>query len=154
MRRAVLATALLIAASPACAADNSVALALDEVHTLTFKTPVATVYVGNPTIADVTMLDARHAFVQGKGYGRTNLVALNQDGVQVFNTSITVTGASGGNTVVLNRGSQRITLNCAGQRCEPTPMAGDGKDAYDPANAVATTHQNNARAAAGGAGGQ
>ena len=150
MRRALFAAALLTAA-PAYADD--VNLGLDQVHTLTFKRPVATVYVGNPAIADITMIDARHAFVQGKGYGRTNFVALNQDGVQVFGTSITVTGASNGNTVVLNRGSQRITLNCAGQRCEPTPMPGDGKDSYDPANAVATTHQSKARAAAGGTGG-
>jgi hypothetical protein len=148
MRRALFAAALL-AATPALAAGD-VRLGLDEVHTLTFKRPVATVYVGNPAIADITMIDARHAFVQGKGYGRTNFVALNQDGVQVFGTSITVTGASSGNTVVLNRGAQRITLNCAGQRCEPTPMPGDGKDAYDPNNAIATTHQNNARAAAAG----
>jgi hypothetical protein len=147
MRR-VLFAAVLLASAPAYAASD-VRLGLDEVHTLTFKRPVATVYVGNPAIADITMIDARHAFVQGKGYGRTIFVALNQDGVQVFGTSITVTGASNGNTVVLNRGSQRITLNCAGQRCEPTPMPGDGKDAYDPANGVATTHRSNARAAAG-----
>lgn len=146
MRRALFAAAFL-ASTPAFAAGD-VRLGLDEVHTLTFQRPVATVYVGNPAIADITMIDARHAFVQGKGYGRTNFVALNQDGVQVFGTSITVTGASSGNTVVLNRGAQRITLNCAGQRCEPTPMPGDGKDAYDPNNAVATAHQNNARAAA------
>src|SRR5688572_16762653 len=114
MRRVLFAAALLTSA-PAYAAGD-VRLGLDEVHTLTFKRPVATVYVGNPAIADITMIDARHAFVQGKGYGRTNFVALNQDGVQVFNTSITVTGASTGNTVVLNRGAQRITLNCAGQR--------------------------------------
>lgn len=150
MRRVLFAAALL-ATAPAYAASD-VHLGLDEVHTLTFKRPVATVYVGNPAIADITMIDARHAFVQGKGYGRTNFVALNQDGVQVFSTNITVTGASTGNTVVLNRGAQRITLNCAGQRCEPTPMPGDGKDAYDPANAVATTHRNTARAAAGAAG--
>lgn len=151
MRRALFAAALFTTV-PAYA--NDVSLGLDQVHTLTFKRPVATVYVGNPSIADITMIDARHAFVQGKGYGRTNLVALNQDGVQIFNTNITVTGANSGNTVVLNRGSQRITLNCAGQRCEPTPMPGDGKDAYDPANAVATAHQTNARTAASGAGGQ
>jgi len=148
MRRVIFAAALL-AAVPAYAAGD-VRLGLDEVHTLTFKRPVATVYVGNPAIADITMIDARHAFVQGKGYGRTNLVALNQDGAQVFNTNITVTGSDSGSTVVLNRGSQRITLNCAGQRCEPTPMPGDGKDAYDPNNPVATAHQNNARTAAAG----
>src|ERR1700709_452244 len=130
MHRAVFIAATFFAVAPAYAADknNAVALALDEVHTLPSRTPVSTVYVGNPTIADVTMIDARHAFVQGKGYGRTNLVALNRDNVQVFNTHITVTGNDGGGTVTLNRGAQRITLNCAGGRCEPTPMPGDSKD--------------------------
>ncbi len=154
MRRALLAAALLAAtpvfATPAYAAgkNDSVALALDEVHTLTFRTPVSTVYVGNPSIADVTMIDARHAFVQGKGYGRTNIMALNRDNVMVFNTHITVTGSNGGGTVTLNRGAQRVTLNCAGGRCEPTPMPGDGKDIYDSASAQATSHQAAARGAA------
>jgi hypothetical protein len=157
MRRALFVAALLAATAPAHAArkpaphpavNDAVALALDEVHTLTFRAPVATVYVGNPAIADVTMIDARHAFVQGKGYGRTNVIALNRDNVQVFNTHITVTGNEGGGTVTLNRGAQRVTLSCGGGRCEPTPMPGDGKDAYDAANTQATSHQGAARAAA------
>ena len=145
MRRAFFAAAALIAATPVSAAGDSVALSLDEVRTVTFKTPVATVYVGNPTIADVTMLDARHAFVQGKGYGRTNLVALNRDNVQVFNTHITVTGNNAGGTVTLNRGAQRVTLNCAGGRCEPTPMPGDDQKAYDSAASQTAAHQSAAR---------
>ena len=154
MRRALFAVTL-IAASPVLAAGrgDSVALALDEVHTLTFRTPVSTVYVGNPTIADVTMIDARHAFVQGKGYGRTNIMALNRDNVMVFNTHITVTGSNGGGTVTLNRGAQRVTLNCAGGRCEPTPMPGDSKDT-DAVNGQMTAHQaaaSTASAAASGA---
>jgi hypothetical protein len=155
MRRALFVAALLAAATPVCihaawaaGKNGAVALALDEVHTLTFRNPVATVYVGNPTIADVTMIDARHAFVQGKGYGRTNIVALNRDNVQVFNASVTVTANDGGGTVILNRGAQRITLNCAGGRCEPTPMPGDGKDSYDAANGQAAAHQGAARGAA------
>ena len=149
MRRAILAAAFL-AAVPAYAAskNDSVALALDEVHTLTFRTPVSTVYVGNPTIADVTMIDAKHAFVQGKGYGRTNIVALNRDNVTVFNTQVTVTGSEGGGTVTLNRGAQRVTLSCAGGRCEPTPMPGDGKDLYDSLTSQVTAHQTAARGAA------
>lgn len=162
MRRAILAVALLAATAPAFAAgqtvvkkavrkpadkNESVALALDEVHTLIFRTPVATVYVGNPTIADVTMIDARHAFVQGKGYGRTNIMALNHDNVMVFNTHVTVTGSQGGGTVTLNRGAQRVTLNCAGGRCEPTPMPGDGKDS-DAFQGQITAHQGLARTAA------
>jgi type IV secretory pathway protease TraF len=146
MRRALFAAALF-AAAPAYAAskNDSVALALDEVHTLTFRTPVSTVYVGNPTIADVTMIDARHAFVQGKGYGRTNIMALNRDNVMVFNTHVTVTGADGGGTVTLNRGAQRVTLNCAGGRCEPTPMPGDSKETYDTINNQSASHQTTAR---------
>ena len=124
------------------------ALALDEVHTLTFRTPVSTVYVGNPAIADVTMIDARHAFVQGKGYGRTNIMALNHDNVMVVNTRVTVTGSDGGGTVTLNRGAQRVTLNCAGGRCEQTPMPGDGKDSYEALNGQNTSHQAAARGAA------
>ena len=151
MRRMLIAATLLACATQVDAAphqtgkSSDVALALDEVHTLTFKAPIATVYVGNPAIADVTMIDSRHAFVQGKGYGRTNIVALNHDNVQVFNTRITVTGNEGGGTVTLNRGAQRITLNCAGGRCEPTPTPGDDQKTYDTQNQEAATHQGAAR---------
>lgn len=148
MRRAFLAVAALIAATPASAAGDSVALALDEVRTVTFKTPVATVYVGNPTIADVTMLDARHAFVQGKGYGSTNLVALNRDNKQIFNANIAVVGAKDTNTVTLNRGVQRVTLTCAGGRCEPTPMPGDDQKAFNAASSALGAHQAAARSLA------
>jgi Flp pilus assembly secretin CpaC len=165
MRRALIAAALIAiapaAVTPAWAAAkvvkktvkpetpkvDGVALSLDEVRTLAFRTPVSTVYVGNPSIADVTMIDARHAFVQGKGYGRTNVMALNRDNSVVANTQVTVTGNQGGGTVTLNRGAQRVTLNCTGGRCEPTPMPGDGKDA-DAVNTQTTAHQNAARTAA------
>jgi len=164
MRRALIAAALLALATPALAAGKSdaakkhpvkaeppkssgVALGLDEVNTLTFKTPVSTVYVGNPSIADVTMIDARHAFVQGKGYGRTNIMALNHYNVMVFNTHVSVTGSSGGGTVTLNRGAQRVTLNCVGGRCESTPMPGDGKESIE-ALGQETAHQSAARGAA------
>ncbi|HET7084257.1 MAG TPA: pilus assembly protein N-terminal domain-containing protein [Rhizomicrobium sp.] len=125
--------------------NDYVALGLDEVHTLTFRGPVSTVYVGNPAIADVTMIDARHAFIQGKGYGRTNVMALNRDNVMVFNTHITVTGTDSGGTVTLNRGAHRVTLSCAGGRCEPTATPGDAKDSYDSVNNQVSTHQTVAR---------
>jgi hypothetical protein len=153
MRRVLLAAALIAAApamTPAWAAG--VDLALDEVHTVTFKNPVATVYVGNPAIADITMIDARHAFVQGKSYGRTNIVALNHDGQQVFNTSIMVTGGDSDGIVTLNRGAQRITYSCAGGRCEPTPMPGDAPAAFDAATGQANQHQSAAKGAATGEG--
>jgi hypothetical protein len=155
MRRAIFAAILTTAALPAFAATKSaaVSLSLDEVHTLTFQRPVATVYVGNPSIADITMIDSRHAFVLGKAYGRTNIVALNPDGVQVFGTHVTVTGNDTAGTVTLNRGTQRVTYSCTGNRCEPTPVPGDGKDSFDAANSQIGTHQGAAKSAANAAGG-
>lgn len=146
MRRILLAAAFLASAGYADAAPKGggVALALDEVHTLTFKGPIATVYVGNPAIADVTMIDTRHAFVQGKSYGRTNIVALDRDNTQVFSTNVFVTGSESG-TVTLNRGTQRITLTCAGGHCDPTPTPGDDQKSYDAENSQVLSHQAAAR---------
>lgn len=147
MRRILLAAAFVASAGVANAAPkgDGVALALDEVRTLTFKNPIATVYVGNPSIADVTMIDARHAFVQGKSYGRTNIVALDRENTTVFNTNVSVSGGQGGGTVTLNRGAQRVTLTCAGGRCEPTPTPGDDQKSYDTENNQLNTHQAAAR---------
>ena len=150
MRRILLAAVLVASTGFAHAAPKGegVALALDEVRTLTFKNPIATVYVGNPSIADVTMIDARHAFVQGKSYGHTNIVALDKENTQVFGTSVFVTGGQGAGTVTLNRGAQRVTLTCAGGRCEPSPTPGDEQKAYDTQNSEMNTHQAAARAMA------
>ena len=147
MRLILLAAAIVASTGIAHAAPkgDGVALALDEVRTLTFKNPITTVYVGNPSIADVTMIDARHAFVQGKSYGRTNIVALDRENTTVFNTNVSVSGGQGGGTVTLNRGAQRVTLTCAGGRCEPTPTPGDEQKTYDIENNQLNTHQAAAR---------
>ena len=53
---------------------------MDEVRMVTFVKPVATVYVGNPMIADITVIDSRHVFVLGKAFGATNIIALDSNG--------------------------------------------------------------------------
>ena len=121
--------------------NEGVGLTLDEVRTLSFKDPISTIYVGNPAIADVTMIDARHAFVQGKSYGHTNIVALDKENAQVFDTHVSVSGGQGGGTVTLNRGAQRITLTCGGGRCEPSPTPGDDQKSYSAENSQLNDHQ-------------
>jgi hypothetical protein len=59
-----------------------------------------------------------------------------------------VVGARDSGTVTLNRGAQRVTLTCAGGRCEPTPTPGDDQKAFDAANNQANTHQAQARSVA------
>lgn len=145
MRRILFAAATLLAAGPAHAAG--VSIAMDEVRTVTFPKSVSTIYVGNPSIADINMIDSRHAFILGKGYGNTNMLALDQDGKQVSNTYISVLAREDA-TVTLQKGSNRVTYSCAARHCEATPQPGDGKDVFDAANNQITAHQSTAKTAA------
>jgi Flp pilus assembly secretin CpaC len=149
MRKLIIAASLAIAL-PAPAFAAGIALAMDEVRTVSFKTPVATVYVGNPSIADINMIDARHAFVIGKGFGNTNIVALDGDGKQVFDTSIAVlaTAANASSTLVLNRGAQRSTYSCTASHCEAAPQLGDDHTTFDAINGQLASHIAAAKSAA------
>jgi len=151
MRNVIFAASLAITL-PAPAFAAGIALSMDEVRTVSFATPVATVYVGNPAIADINMIDARHAFVIGKGFGSTNFVALDGDGKQVFDTNIAVLGSAtnAGSTLLLNRGTQRATYSCTTSHCEAMPEPGDGKDAFESINSQLQTHSAAAKSAAAG----
>lgn len=150
MRNVFFAAGLALAL-PAPAFAAGIALAMDEVRTVSFAVPVATVYVGNPSIADINMIDARHAFVIGKAFGNTNIVALDGDGKQVFDTQIAVlaSAANAESTLVLNRGVQRSTYSCTPGHCEAMPEPGDGKDAFEAINSQLATHSAAAKSAAG-----
>jgi hypothetical protein len=123
-----IAAAIVIAAglTGGQAFAGGVAVPMDEVRTVAFAKPVATVYVGNPAIADINMIDARHAFVLGKSYGTTNIIALDNAGRTVSNTYVSVSGSNGA-TVTLMKGNTQTTLSCTGQRCEAAPRPGDAR---------------------------
>jgi|ERR1051326_215146 Flp pilus assembly secretin CpaC len=152
MRLFVLAALAVFSAGAALSADTArasdLSVPLDEVTAITFGKPVSTVYVGNPAIADINMIDARHGFVLGKGFGSTNVIALNHDGVQISNTRINVLSASRESTVTLNRGAARVTYSCSATRCEASPQPGDGKDAFGEAAGQLGAHQQTAEKAA------
>ena len=112
-------------------ADN-VEIPLDQVHVLTFKAPVKTVFVGNPVIADITVIDPTHVFILGKNFGTTNLVALDDKGREFFNERVTVLDRPG-TTVTLQRGVAKTTLNCDTARCQTAPTPGDEAAPYDAA---------------------
>jgi hypothetical protein len=121
-------------------AAPAITVPMDEVRVVAFSQPISTIYVGNPIIADVSMIDNKHAFVLGKSFGATNIVALNADGKQVVNDAVSVYGRSS-NTVILHRGTAQATYACAGARCESAPMPGDDKDSFDSRMGQINTHQ-------------
>ncbi len=122
-----LAAAVIGVAAPALA--GSVTVPIDQARLVTFKQPVSTVYVGNPAMADITVIDSRHAFVLGKAFGTTNIIALDGTGKTISNDPLTILGHVA-STVTLNRGPSQFTYACADSRCEAAPVPGDDNQSY------------------------
>jgi len=129
VRRRFAAVAAVLAASTGMAAAADISVPLDEARIVLFDQPVSTVYVGNPMIADVSIIDSTRVFVLGRAFGATNLIALDAEGNQVSDDHVTVFG-TGARSVTLYRGPEQLTYACTGQRCEASPLPGDAPAAF------------------------
>lgn len=121
-------------------ADAGIGVTIDEARMITFEKPAKTIYLGNPTIADINVIDAQHAFVLGKTFGTTNLIALDSDGNQVANKQLTVVNQTA--AVTLNRGSDQFSLSCTRAHCESSPRPGDPSSYVTNTESAASGHQN------------
>lgn len=124
-----LAGASAVALVPGTALAGDVRLGMDQVRVLTLKKPFKAVSVGNPLIADATVIDETHVFVVGKEFGTTNLVAVDEEGNQVADEMITVSTQQG-SMVTLTRGGSWYTLTCNSGRCDVRPTPGDEEGRY------------------------
>lgn len=138
MRRAI---ASLIAATAFTGAAHAadIAVPMDEVRIIAFKQPISTVYMGNPTIADITTIDAQHIFVLGKSFGETNMIALGRDGRPIANDHVTVFGRRMG-AVTLNKGAQQYTYSCTSAQCTPAPVVGDATEFHNSIHQEVAAH--------------
>jgi hypothetical protein len=127
LRRLGLALGLAAWAAPAAAAD--IVAALDEARLMKLPEHVASIVIGNPLIADATLQPGGTLVVTGKGYGLTNVIALDRTGAVLMEKSIEVTGPAGG-AVFVYRGIERETYSCA-PICERRITLGDNKDYFD-----------------------
>jgi hypothetical protein len=138
----VLATVL--ATAPAPAAQDELDVVVDQATVVKLPDNVATIVVGNPLIADVSLQSGGMLVVTGKGYGATNVVALDRTGAVLMERSVRVQGPHG-NVVVVYRGIQRETYSCQ-PNCERRITLGDGLDYFN--TAIAQTTARNAQAQA------
>jgi Flp pilus assembly secretin CpaC len=119
---------------------NGVAVPLDEVRVVAFSRPVSTVFVGNPFIADATVIDNHHIFVLGKGFGSTNMIALGPQSETIANQQITVVDRAG-SLVTLNKGASQYSYACTGEHCQANPVPGDQKAFFDDNTGATSAHQ-------------
>ncbi|RTL88150.1 MAG: hypothetical protein EKK29_05665 [Hyphomicrobiales bacterium] len=123
-RVAPLAALLVSSAATARADERTIRVEVDHARIVKVPEGAQTLVVGNPLIADVTMLKANHLMVvTGKGFGSTNLVVLDRSGSQVGESIITVVPAE--DKVVVQRGAHRESLSCRPNCARAIDLADD-----------------------------
>ena len=142
---AFLAAAALLLPAAARAAET-LKVVLDQATLMKLPDKVSTIVVGNPLIADVAVQSGGLVDVTGKGFGSTNLIALDRAGTVLMERSIVVSGPSGP-TVQVYRGVQRETYSCTPD-CERRITLGDSADYF-----TATITQSDTRNGAASSGG-
>ena len=122
---AVMAAAAVVF-SPAIgtAQSGSLNVGIDQAQRVQLRGPAGSVIVGNPAIADVTVVDSNTLYITGKGYGVTEIVAVDTIGRTVFQSQIIVTDGAGSGRVRVWRGGQATEMACAAS-CSPTQRSSD-----------------------------
>lgn len=127
-RRLRLAAAFALtlgAACPVAAFADTVNVNVDEARIMRLPDGVATIVIGNPLIADATLQPGGILVLTGKGFGATNLMALDRSGRVVLSHNIEVVAPKSADLVVVYRGMERESYSCA-PVCERRITLGDG----------------------------
>lgn len=109
---------------------------IDQALRVPLRGAAGSVIVGNPQIADVTVVDSNTLYITGKGYGVTEIVAVDAIGRTVFQRQIVVTDGSGAGRVRVWRGGQATEMAC-GTSCSPT-LRGPGGASTAPSSPQAS----------------
>jgi Flp pilus assembly secretin CpaC len=142
---------LLVPASAfAAATGDTVAVNVDQAKLIRLPERVATIVVGNPLIADVTLQTGGIVVVTGKGYGATNFIAMDRTGQVLVDRVIQVEGPTD-QLVTVYRGVERESYSCM-PMCQRRVTLGDGegyfKSTIDQASALSGQAGGSAAAAA------
>jgi Flp pilus assembly secretin CpaC len=130
---------------PAWASTPDVIVSLDEAKLLKLPERVATIVVGNPLIADISLQPSGLMVITGKGYGMTNIIVMDRSGSVLMEKFVEVRGPTG-NVVVMYRGIERETYSCT-PMCERRITLGDSSTYFDATLAESTSRNGQAQGA-------
>jgi hypothetical protein len=125
-----LAVAMLMSPMAAVAEPpaNTVSVNVDQARLVKLPARVATIVVGNPLIADVTLQTGGIVVVTGKGYGATNFIAMDRSGEVLVDRIIQVEGPTD-QLVTIYRGVDRESYSCM-PICQRRVTLGDGENYF------------------------
>lgn len=118
---AVLAATFIIL--PARADNETLTIPLDQATLVKMPERLTTLVIGNPLVADVSVQSGGLLVVTGKGYGSTNLVALDKNGAVLLEKTVNVVAARE-KIVTVYKGVERESYSCAPD-CQSRVTLGD-----------------------------
>ena len=137
-RLLLLARGRAAAAPLRLSAEAPLNIVLDQATLMKLPERSATIVVGNPLIADVAVQPGGLVVVTGKGYGTTNLIALDRTGAMLMERQVVVRGAS-------DRRSWSIAASSARPIAARRTASAASRSATRPAYFAATSGQADAR---------
>ena len=120
--------ALASSLMPLAASAADITVTLDQAKLVKLPERVSTIVIGNPLIADASVQAGGLMVVTGKGYGITNLIALDRTGSVLMEKLVEVEGPT--DVVVVYRGADRETYSCT-PNCERRITLGDNPAYFD-----------------------
>ncbi len=141
VRSALLAAgpALLVllgaAAANEAVSQSVVSVSVDNAKVIRLPEKTATVIVGNPMIADITLQRNGVVVLTGKSFGSTNLIALDGKGTMLAESTISVQ-APQASIITVQRGLDRESYSCT-PNCQPSVQLGDAQKYFADTSAQA-----------------
>jgi hypothetical protein len=126
---------------------DAIQVNVDQAKLIKLPEKIATLVVGNPLIADVTMQAGGVMVVTGKGYGATNVIAMDRKGEVLIDRVINVEGPSD-KVVTIYRGVDRESYSCM-PVCQRRVTLGDAEGYFKSTMDQAGSLNNQATGASG-----
>jgi hypothetical protein len=129
-RRRLFAVAVVLFAAASLGATplqaDTVSVNIDEARVMKLPEQVATIVIGNPLVADASLQAGGILVLTAKGYGSTNMLALDRTGKVVMDKTVVVLSPSPAtqDLVVVYKGIERESYSCSPE-CAPRIMLGD-----------------------------
>jgi hypothetical protein len=121
---------------------------VDQARIMKLPDKVATIVIGNPLIADAALQAGGILVITGKGYGSTNMLALDRTGRVIMEKTVQVLGPKSADLVTVYKGIERESYSCAPE-CAARITLGDSAPYF--AGAMAQGGARTGGAAASGA---
>lgn len=101
----------LVASGAPVLADAGIEVTMNQAKIVKLSRAADTIVIGNPEIADASVQDASTIVLTGRGFGVTNLVVFDEEGVPIVDEQVIVTRSTASTVRIYRRASVQ-TLSC------------------------------------------